>query len=210
MSNEDSTEPQVNGTESQPNSADNSEDTEASNQANISIFEQIQSVQQNFQVPTVSTQGTAQTQPATSSLSPEPALEFAQMVELEGGEGAILYYPKPVDPFDIGDVLYLRERDSGENGLIVQAIEKGTANYPQAGSKALFRLMASVRGFQLQRSHHEPPETIDQFLSLQFKVRAAIVNSHWSEHEGRIVTRNVDIFRVSPQFLIENVVLTQP
>jgi hypothetical protein len=180
------------------------------NQVNTqSVVQQIQSVQEGFQVSSVSTQQPASLPPVTSPLSQSPVIEFAQMVELEGGEGSIMYYPRQVE-FDVGDVIYLRERDSGENGLIVQVIEKGTVAYPQAASKALFRLMASVRALQLQRSHHEPPETIDQFLSLQFKVRAAIISSQWVAHEGRVVTRNVDIFLISPQFLIQNVALTQP
>lgn len=171
------------------------------------IKQEIQSLQEGFDVPPVSDTTVAPSQPITSPLSQEPAIEFAQMVELESGEGSIMYYSKQVD-FDVGDVLYLRERESDENGVIVQAIEKGTTNYPQAGSKALFRLMASVRALELERIHREPPETIDQFLSLRFKVRAAIVNGQWAAREGRVVTRNVDIFHIDPEFLIEKIVVT--
>jgi hypothetical protein len=179
-----------------------------SNDPQANTLEEIKNLQEGFDVPSVSTQ-TPPTPPPpiTSPLSNDPAIEFAQMVHLESGEGTIIYYPKAVD-FDVGDVLYLRERDNGENGIIVQAIEKGTTNYPQAANKSLFRLMASVRALQIQRSHHEPPETIDFFLSLQFKVRAAIINGKWSAREGRVVTRNVDIFQISPAILIQNVVLT--
>ena len=192
-------------------SKDNSENIPTTNQANTqSVVQQIQSVQQGFQASPVNTQPNSQATPVTSSLSPDPAITFAQLLELEGGEGSIIYYPKPQDPFDVGDVLYLRERNSGENGLIVQVVEKSTATYAQAASKALFRLMASVRAYQLHRSHNEPPETIDEFLSLSFKVRADIVNGRWIAHDGRVTTRNVDIFQISPQVLVQNVVVTQP
>jgi hypothetical protein len=172
-----------------------------------SKIEQIQSIQEGFEASSVSTQSATLSEPIISPLSNAPAIEFAQMVELESGEGIIMYYPKALD-FDVGDVLYLRERESGENGIIGQVIEKGTTTYPQAANKSLFRLMASVRALQLQRTHHEPTETIDLFLSLRFKVRAAIINGQWSAHEGRVVTRNVDIFQISPALLIQNVVLT--
>ncbi len=179
------------------------------NRTNNPSLETIRSVQQGFQTTHVTTSTSASSIPVTSKLAPKPALEFAQMVELESGEGVILYYPKKVD-FDIGDVLYLRERGTGENGLIVQAVEKSTANYPQVDSKALFRLLTSVRASQIQRSHNEPPEVIDEFLALRFKVRAAIVNRQWSAHEGRVVTRNVDIFQIDPQLLLKNIIITHP
>ena len=210
MSNEESIENEAGKTEPQPNSANNnSENHGATNSTNSSaLFEQIQAGQHGFDPSSVNTQSPAPSEPIISLLAQQPATLYAQMLELEGGNGSILYYPKEVE-FDVGDVLYLRERDYGENGLIAQVVEKSTANYAQAASKALFRLMASVRAYQLQRSHNEPPETIDQFLSLQFKVRAAIVNGHWCPHEGRVVTRNVDIFQISPQVLIQNIILTE-
>ncbi len=70
--------------------------------------------------------------------------------------------------------------------------------------------MTAVSAYQIQRSHHEPPEIIDEFMALHFKVRAAIINGTWSAPQGRVVTRNVDIFKISPQLLIENVVQTVP
>lgn len=173
------------------------------------IIEEIESIKQGFQTHSFELKELDSTDRAiTSMLSNQKALEFAQLVHLDAGEGVILYYPKKVD-FDIGDVLYLRERDSGENGIIVQVIEKSTASYPQHDSKALFRLMTSVRAEQIQRSHHEPPEIIDEFLSLRFKVRAAIIDGNWSPHEGRVVTRNVDIFLISPDILLKNVVVQE-
>src|SRR6185295_11726406 len=108
--------------------------------------------------------------------------------------------------FEVGDVLYLRERGMGEQGIIVQVVSKSTARYPQADSKALFRLLTSVRAEEIQRSHHEPPETIDEFLALRVKVRAAIQDGRWVAHEGRVVTRNIDIFVISPARLVGEVV----
>ncbi|MCP9494115.1 MAG: DUF853 family protein [Pyrinomonadaceae bacterium MAG19_C2-C3] len=174
------------------------------------IMDRIRSNQTGFQMQSVEVREAEEiNQPTTSPLSQEAASEFAQMLHLEGGEGVIMYFPKKID-FEVGEVLYLRERKQGENGLIVQAFEKGTASYPQADSKALFRLMTAVSAYQIQRSHHEPPETIDEFMELHFKVRAAIINGAWSAPEGRVVTRNVDIFKISPQLLIENVVQAVP
>lgn len=171
----------------------------------------IQTLQQGFNPPTVSSTSPSPSQPRTSTLAQGAAIEYAQMVDLEGGEGSIIYYPPQVQDLEIGDVLYLREIEEpqGENGIIVQVIEKGTVSYPQAATKSLFRLMASVRAHQLQRYHNEPTETIDQFLSLQFKVRATIDNSQWRAQDGQVVTRNVDIFRIQPSILIQNVVATE-
>lgn len=174
------------------------------------VMDRIRSNRQGFQTqPAEDREAEESRKSITSLLSQEPASEFAQMLHLEGGEGVIMYFPKKID-FEVGDVLYLRERGQSENGLIVQAFEKGTASYPQADSKALFRLMTAVSAYQIQRSHHEPPETIDEFMALHFKVRAAIIDGKWSAHEGRVVTRNVDIFPISPKLLIENVVQAVP
>jgi hypothetical protein len=117
-----------------------------------------------------------------SSISRSEALQYTQLVELADGQGSILFYPKQVE-LEVGDVLFLRERlperssendkenaeipdQDEENGVIVQIISLGTASYPQAITKALFRLMVSVRASVLERSHNEPPEVIDEFLRL--------------------------------------------
>lgn len=161
--------------------------------------------------------------PIHSSLSQSEAIEFAQLIELADDEGTILFYPKRVR-IEVGDVLFLRERaaeayggeasgseklDAGEkpaeNGVIVQVISSGTANYPQAYTKALFRLMVNVRASMLERSHHEPPEVIDEFLLAKFKIRASIVNGKWNPPEGRVVTRNVDIFWLDPAILTNQI-----
>ena len=161
------------------------------------------------------------TPPARSSISRSEALQYTQLVELADGQGSILFYPKQVE-LEVGDVLFLRERlperssendkenaeipdQSEENGVIVQIISLGTASYPQAITKALFRLMVSVRASVLERSHHEPPEVIDEFLVATFKVRASIVNGQWSSPEGRVVTRNVDVFILDPAILSEHI-----
>jgi hypothetical protein len=183
---------------------------------NAEVQQRIAATRQGFSPATVALSAPTVSPAITSPLSVEPAIELAQMVELEGGDGSIIYYPPRVPDLDVGDVLYLREKqidppatiDEGENGIIVQVIEKGTVSYPQASSKSLFRLMASVRADELKRSHHEPPETIDQFLALQFKVRSAIVNAQWTPPEGRVVTRNVDIFKVSPGLLVSNIIVS--
>jgi hypothetical protein len=176
-----------------------------------SVPDMISSLQRGFQTPDISREPPEPPAPVRSPLSDEPAITCAQLEELTEGEGLILYWPRGLEEdFEVGDVLYIRERDSGENGLVVQSVEKGTVNYPQAVSKVLFRLMASVRAEQIQRSHNEPTEILDQFLSLRFKVRAAIVDSQWAAHEGRAVTRNVDIFRISPRLLVDNIIRSVP
>ncbi len=94
------------------------------------VMDRIRSNRQGFQTQHIEVREAEEThQPITSPLSQEAASEFAQMLHLEGGEGVIMYFPKKID-FEVGDVLYLRERGQGENGLIVQAFEKGTAAYP--------------------------------------------------------------------------------
>ncbi|KMW70200.1 hypothetical protein WN50_37085 [Limnoraphis robusta CS-951] len=140
-------------------------------------------------------------------------------MELSGSEGSIIFYPKVRD-FDVGDVLYLRERgqtisqaeDSKaiENGVIVQIISKGIANYPQADSKALFRLLTSAHSTTVTyRSYNEPKEIIDEFLIGEFVVRASVQRGEWREPEGKVVTRNVDIFPISPEFLTQNIIAHQ-
>lgn len=154
-----------------------------------------------------------------SPLSSEIAVESAQLLELSGSEGSIIFYPKVRD-FDVGDVLYLRERgqtisqaeDSKaiENGVIVQIISKGIANYPQADSKALFRLLTSAHSTTVTyRSYNEPKEIIDEFLIGEFVVRASVQKGEWREPEGKVVTRNVDIFPISPEFLTQNIIAHQ-
>ncbi|MEA5538803.1 DUF87 domain-containing protein [Limnoraphis robusta Tam1] len=154
-----------------------------------------------------------------SPLSSEIAVESAQLLELSGSEGSIIFYPKVRD-FDVGDVLYLRERgqtisqaeDSKaiENGVIVQIISKGIANYPQADSKALFRLLTSAHSTTVTyRSYNEPKEIIDEFLIGEFVVRASVQKGEWREPEGKVVTRNVDIFPISPEFLTQNIIANQ-
>jgi hypothetical protein len=196
--------------EASTTSPDQNSATGGSTSGNHPFLQLIQSLQSGFNVPTLSNQQASQAQAPTSLLSNDPAIAYAQMVELEGAEGSIIYYPPEVPDLDVGDVLYLREKETpqAENGLIVQVIEKGTVAYPQAETKALFRLMASVRAHQLQRSHNEPTETIDQFLALLFKVRASIIQGTWSAPQGRVVTRNVDIFHISPQILVQNIIVT--
>lgn len=154
-----------------------------------------------------------------SALSSEIAVESAQLLELSGSEGSIIFYPKVRD-FDVGDVIYLRERgqtisqaeDSKviENGVIVQIISKGIANYPQADSKALFRLLTSAHSTTVTyRSYNEPKEIIDEFLIGEFVVRASVQKGEWREPEGKVVTRNVDIFPISPEFLTQNIIAHQ-
>ncbi|MCT7978147.1 ATP-binding protein [Laspinema olomoucense] len=153
---------------------------------------------------------------AKCSLSSEIAVESAQLLELSGSEGSIIFYPKVRD-FDVGDVLYLRERGQItsqaeesqviENGIIVQIISKGIANYPQADSKALFRLLTSAHSTTVKyRSYNEPKEIIDEFLIGEFVVRASVQRGEWREPEGKVVTRNVDIFPISPEFLTRNII----
>jgi hypothetical protein len=177
--------------------------------------------------------------PAYSALSLGEALQYAQLIELKDAGGSILYYPRRVE-FEVGDVLFLRERpqeepverdpsvieesednsltangsgeevaddteSSNETGVIVQIISLGTANYPQAITKALFRLMVNVRASVIGRSHNEPPELIDEFLLATFKVRASIVKGEWGPPEGRVVNRNVDIFVLDPAVLAQHI-----
>jgi hypothetical protein len=120
-----------------------------------------------------------------------------------------LYYPLVIT-IDPGDVFYLRERNKGENGIIVQVIKKEIASYTQADNKVLWRLLTTVRAQELHRAHNEPAEVIDLFLAATFKVRAAIVNGTWSSAAGHIVTRNVDIFAIDPAVLTSNVLNNQP
>lgn len=152
--------------------------------------------------------------PVKSKLSSENAVDSAQLMELTGSEGSLIFYPKARD-FEVGDVLYLRERkqsdksdesDESENGLIVQIISKGIASYPQADSKALFRLLTTAQYKEIyQRSRNEPREIIDEFIIGEFVVRSSVQNGKWKEPEGRVVTRNVDIFPIDPAFLIKNI-----
>ncbi|MFB2938358.1 ATP-binding protein [Aerosakkonemataceae cyanobacterium BLCC-F154] len=152
--------------------------------------------------------------PVKSKLSSENAVDSAQLMELTGSEGSIIFYPKARD-FEVGDVLYLRERKQSdanyeskesENGIIVQIVSKGVASYPQADSKALFRLLTNAQYKEIhQRSRNEPREIIDEFLIGEFIVRNSIQNGKWREPEGKVVTRNVDIFPIDPVFLIDNI-----
>lgn len=164
-----------------------------------------------------------------SKFSNESVIDCAQLIELVDGEGTILYYPR-LATIDIGDVLFLRERAfidveqfqigneespqnqeevADENGVVVQIIAKGTANYPQADVKALFRLTTRTRANLLDRSHNEPTEVMDDFLAAAFKVRASIVNGEWRPSEGRVVSRNVDIFLLSPELLAEKILVKE-
>src|SRR5712691_2949978 len=146
--------------------------------------------------------------PVMSSLASAPAISAAELVELAGGTGRFLYYPLAIT-IDPGDVFYLRERNQGENGIIVQVIKKEIASYTQADNKVLWRLLTAVRAQELHRVHNEPTEVIDLFLAATFKVRAAIVNGIWSSAAGHIVTRNVDIFAIDPAVLTSNVLNNQ-
>ena len=158
--------------------------------------------------------------PITSNFSQSEAIEFTQLVSLTDGEGKIIFYPerngKGIN-LEIGDVLFLREkamegelthkRDS-ENGLIIQVISLGTANYPQSDVKAIFRLMLQVRASTIERSFNEPKEVIDDFLLAEFKVRASIINGEWSPPAGKVVTRNIDIFMLNPEILTKNILVS--
>jgi len=161
-----------------------------------------------------------------SRFSKDEAIDCAQLIEIADGEGTIMYYPRLIT-IDVGDVLILRERafteeadtdkDSNpidstlppqfENGIVVQIISKGTASYPQADVKALFRLTTSARARLLDRSHNEPSDIMDDFLAATFKVRASIVQNQWQPPEGRVVSRNVDIFFLNPNLLTENILM---
>lgn len=147
---------------------------------------------------------------AKSPLSHSPSITEAEMLELEGSTGKLLYFRTA--KIEIGDVFYLRERDTvqTENGIVVQIIKKEAATYAQADSKSLWRLLTTVRAQQLQRAHFESPDMIDLFLSATFKVRAAIVNGKWESAAGRVVTRNVDIFYINPKLLLENILTDKP
>lgn len=98
-----------------------------------------------------------------------------------------------------------QELEISENGVIVQVISMGTARYPQADTKALFRLMTNVRTAVLDRSFNEPSEVIDEFLLAEFKVRASIIDGEWTASDGRSVSRNVDIFWLDPEVLIGHI-----
>lgn len=142
--------------------------------------------------------------PVTSSLSSYPAITAAELMEISGANGKFIFYPNDVS-VTLGDVFYLRERNQGENGIIVQVIKKESASYSQVDSKILWRLLTSVRANELHRSHHEPAEVIDLFQTAIFKVRAEIFNGNWVTASGNIVTRNVDIFAIAPVILISNI-----
>lgn len=153
--------------------------------------------------------------PIMSPLSSEPAINAAELVEISGSDGKFLYYPKEVK-VQLGDVFYLRERNQDangvniENGLIVQVIKTESASYAQVDSKIIWRLLTSVRAKELQRSHHEPTEVIDLFLTAIFKVRAEFVDGKWRTAAGNIVTRNVDIFAINPTLLLANILTDLP
>ena len=147
---------------------------------------------------------------ATSTLSQTPAIREAEMLDLEGSTGKLLYFR--TIQVEIGDVFYLRERDENhtENGIVVQIIKKEAATYAQADNKSLWRLLTTVKAQQFQRAHYESPELIDLFLSATFKVRSAIVDGKWESAAGRVVTRNVDIFYINPKSLLENILVSRP
>jgi hypothetical protein len=149
--------------------------------------------------------------PAISSLSQKPAFLEAQLLDLTEGEGNFLYYPKAHNiKVSVGGVFYLREQGAGENGVVVQVINIGTASYPQDDVKALFRLTTSVRAQMLRRTNHEPTETIDEFLQADFKVRAVITNGTWGPNDGRVVTRSVDFFELDPRFVLKHCIQQTP
>src|SRR5690606_27549328 len=111
----------------------------------------------------------------------------AQLLRLTQGEGEILYHPTRV-PLAIGDVLYLRQRSApdqqgevDESGVVVQVIGIGTASYQASEQKSLFRLMTAVRADEIQRSHREPPETLDEFMVARVRVRAVIEHGEWKK-----------------------------
>ena len=160
-----------------------------------------------------SSEQTPEWMPAKSSLASASAIKEIQLINLSDGDGTLLFYPRRVDDglgtkLEVGDVLFLRERTEkaeDEDGVIIQIISLGTASYPHADTKALFRLMVGVRAATINRSHNEPPETIDELLEAQFKVRASISNGKWGQPEGRVVTRNVDIFHLNPAILAQHI-----
>ena len=152
-----------------------------------------------------------------STFSNSPSIQFAQLVSLTDGEGKFIYYPKKGDygfDIEVGQVLYLRERgedeipEEVENGLIIQVVSLGTASYPQADTKSLFRLMLHVRATSIERNYNEPKEVMDEFLMAEFKVRNSIVKGNWEPPSGDIVTRNVDIFVLNPTILSQNIFVT--
>ena len=148
--------------------------------------------------------------PVKSTLSQSPSIAEAEMIELKGSTGKLLYFHSV--KIQIGDVFYLREREQGqtENGIVVQIIKQEAATYTQADSKSLWRLLTTVKAQQIQRAHFESPDIIDLFLSATFKVRAAIIDGKWQSASGRVVTRNVDIFSIDPKILLENILKNQP
>ena len=143
--------------------------------------------------------------PVTSPLSKKEAITEAELLDLNEGEGSFMFYPKSPE-FDVavGKVFYLRERESGETGVVIQVFNIGTASYPQDDVKALFRLNTAVRARLIERNNYEPHETIDEFLKADFKVRAVIRDATWGPNDGHSVTRNVDFFELDPEFVLEN------
>lgn len=149
--------------------------------------------------------------PPMSPFSAEPAVPFAHLQRLESGEGSVLFHPTRL-PLGIGDVLYLRERSApneegivDETGVVVQVISIGTARYPAAEEKSLFRLMTAVRAAELSRSFHEPPETLDEFMEARVRIRASILHGVWTDSLGQSVTRNVDVFAIKPSILLSHI-----
>ena len=172
----------------------------------------------SFEAPEVDIEEEVDEEAPQSNLSNESAVQSAQLLELTGSEGSIVFYPKDRD-FDVGDVIFLREKvfyenklppQDSEKGLIAQIISKGIASYPQADSKALFRLVTTAHAKEIKRSYNEPKEVIDEFLVAEFIVRASIQNGEWKEPEGKVVTRNVDIFPINPEFLTTHIIKSFP
>ncbi len=157
-------------------------------------------------------------EPIQSNLSSEPAVRAAQLLDLTGSEGSIVFYSKARD-FDVGDVIFLREKVFSQNGLpptdpetglIAQIISKGIASYPQADKKALLKIITTAHARERKRSYNEPKKVIDEFLVAEFMVRASIQKGEWKEPEGKVVTRNVDIFPISPEFLTKHIIKSYP
>lgn len=174
-------------------------------------YRKIQALPGGFQLPTAfrGAVGILKEEPPTSDLADEPASLYVQLLSLSAGEGTLLYHPNhfSVDP---GDVLYLRQHGRGENGLIIQVVTCSIAEYPNAATKSMLRLNISVAAREVQRSHHEPAEVIDEFLIAHFRVRATIQNGQWSPDKDRMVTRCVDVFRLSPQLLLRSIIRSAP
>jgi hypothetical protein len=84
-----------------------------------------------------------------------PAISAAELVELTGGTGRFLYYPLVIT-IDPGDVFYLRERNQGENGIIVQVIKKEILKKSAIGNQESLKSIQTTHR-SIQRSSLKKP-----------------------------------------------------